>query len=63
MPKFTHYSPELSKELVSQLYHKAKAEGVPMTVLANRIMEKALGNKKRNNTRTVAANQHITEPS
>jgi hypothetical protein len=32
-----------------------------MTVLANRIMEEELG--KPTNTRTVAENQHITEPN
>ena len=41
MPKLRHYSPQLSKELVSRLYHQAKAERVPMTVLANRIVEEA----------------------
>jgi len=44
MPKIKHYSPQLSRELVHRLYHQAKAEGVPMTVLANRLVEEALGN-------------------
>lgn len=63
MAKSKWYSPQLSRELVSQLYQKAKAEGVAMTVLGNRIMEEALGNKKRTNSRTAAANQHITDPN
>jgi hypothetical protein len=63
MAKAKWYSPQLSREIVSQLYHRAKAERVPMTVLANRIMEEALGNKKRTNTRTVAKDQHILEPN
>jgi hypothetical protein len=62
MPKSRHYSPQLSKELVHRLYHQAKAERVPMTVLANRIMEEALGKKKRTNTKNVAENRHIPEP-
>ena len=37
------YTPQLSREIVSRLYFRAKAECVPMTVLANRIMEEALG--------------------
>lgn len=37
------YTPQLRREVVSRLYHRAKAERVPMTVLANRIMEDALG--------------------
>ena len=48
------YSPQLSRDVVSRLYQRAKAERVPMTVLANRMMEEALGNTKRTNTRTVA---------
>ena len=37
------YTPQLSREVVSRLYFRAKTERVPMTVLANRIMENALG--------------------
>jgi len=62
MPKIKHYSPQLSRELVHRLYHQAKAEGVPMTVLANRLVEEALGNHKRSNTQVVAENPRITEP-
>ena len=43
MAKPKCYTPQLSREIVSRLYFKAKAERVPMTVLANRIMEQALG--------------------
>ena len=43
MGKSRCYTPQLSREIVSRLYFKAKAERVPMTVLANRIMENALG--------------------
>jgi hypothetical protein len=42
MAKSTCYTPQLSREIVSRLYFRAKAECVPMTVLANRIMENAL---------------------
>ena len=37
------YSPQLSREIVSKLYFRAKAERIPMTVLANRIIQTALG--------------------
>jgi hypothetical protein len=47
MPKFRHYSPQLSRELVCQLYHRAKAERIPMTVLANQLIEEALENERR----------------
>ena len=36
------YSPQLSRDLVRRLYFKAKAEGIPMTVLANRLLAEAL---------------------
>ena len=50
MRKSRWYSPQLSREIVSRLYFTAKAERIPMTRLANRIMEQALegqGNAKR----------------
>jgi hypothetical protein len=59
MAKPKWYSPQLSRELVSRLYHRAKSERVPMTVLANQLVEKALGNKKPINTPRVTENQHI----
>ena len=36
------YSPQLRRDLVSRLYHRAKAEGMPMTRLANRLIDDAL---------------------
>jgi len=53
MSKFRHYSPQLSEELVRRLYYHAKSERVPMTVLANRLMDKALDNDKEINTQRV----------
>jgi hypothetical protein len=63
MAKPKWYSPQLSRELVSRLYHRAKSERVPMTVLANQLVEEALGNKKRSNKRRVAENPRILEPT
>jgi hypothetical protein len=37
------YSPQLSRQVVSRLYCQAKTERIPMTVLANRIIERVLG--------------------
>jgi hypothetical protein len=62
MLKFRHYSPQLSKELVCRLYHRAKAKRIPMTVLANRLIEEALENKKQTNAKRVAKNQQPSEP-
>jgi hypothetical protein len=42
MTRLKWYSPQLSREIVSRLYFKANAGRIPMTVLANRIMEKVL---------------------
>ena len=36
------YSPQLRRDLVTKLYFRAKAEGVPMTRLANRLIEESL---------------------
>jgi hypothetical protein len=63
MPKFSHYSPQLSRDIVSRLYHRAKAQRIPMTVLANQLVEEALRNKKRINRRTTTEHQQITEPN
>ena len=46
MTKGNWYSSQLSREIVSRLYYKAKVERVPMTVLANRIIERALGSNE-----------------
>jgi hypothetical protein len=63
MAKPKWYSPQLSREVVSRLYLRAKSEHVPMTVLANQLMVQALENKKRINTRRVAENQRIIQPN
>ena len=63
MAKPNWYSPQLSRELVSQLYHIAKTERVPMTVLANRLMEEALKNKQRISTQRGEENRNISEPN
>ena len=36
------YSPKISEELISPLYHKAKARGIPMTRLVNEILSEYL---------------------
>lgn len=41
-----HYSPKLSRPLVSRLYHVAKEKNVPMTVLADEIMSAGLDMKQ-----------------
>jgi len=36
------YSPKISEELISPLYHQAKARGIPMTRLVNEILSEHL---------------------
>ena len=42
MSKATHYTPPLSRFNVCALYHEAKTRGIPMTQLANNLVEAAL---------------------
>jgi hypothetical protein len=42
MRKFRHYSPEISRFLVSVLYHEAKAQKIPMTKLVDHLLRQAL---------------------
>ena len=42
MPRSTHYTPPLSRVLVCALYHEAKTREIPMTQLANNLVETAL---------------------
>jgi hypothetical protein len=62
MAKAKWYTPQLSREIVSRLYFKAKSERVPMTVLANRIMDEALGSQVPISTPTAAKNQQKPKP-
>ena len=36
------YSPKIDEELIPRLYRIARARGVPMTVLVNRILRRSL---------------------
>ena len=42
MPRAKWYSPQLRRDLVKRLYFSAKAEGMPMTRLVDRLIEEAL---------------------
>ena len=42
MPSSKHYTPALKRFLVTALYHQAKLEHIPMTLLVNRIVEQSL---------------------
>ncbi len=38
----TMYSPKIREELIPKIFRMARAEGIPMTKLVNRILERAL---------------------
>lgn len=40
---FRVYSPQLAEQLISPLYHAAKARGIPMTKLASQLVAEGLG--------------------
>ena len=42
MAKHRHYSPALSRFIVSVLYHEAKARNIPMTKLTEELLRQAL---------------------
>ena len=45
MPRAQWYSPQLRREVVSRLYHLAKAERVPMTRLVHQLVTEALARR------------------
>lgn len=42
MARALYYSPRLRRELISPLYHAARARGIPMTALASRLVAEGL---------------------
>lgn len=42
MSRLRHYSPQLSRLVVSALYHEAKGRRIPMTRLADQLLHEAL---------------------
>lgn len=47
------HSPKVKEDLIPKLYRKAKAEGMPMTKLVDKIIRKSLDGKKLNKKRRV----------
>jgi len=41
------YSPKINSSLIGTLYHWGKKQGLPMTTLVNRIIEKEIKKQKR----------------
>ena len=42
MPRKRHYSPQISRFLVSVLYHEAKIRNLPMTKLTDHLLARSL---------------------
>jgi len=42
MPRFRHYSPQISRFMVSVLYHEAKRRRIPMTKLTDDLLRQSL---------------------
>jgi hypothetical protein len=42
-----YYSPRLDRDLISRLYHQARAERIPMTALASRLVREGLTDRSR----------------
>ena len=64
MASAKYYSPRLRRDLISPLYHAAKAQGIPMTALASRLVAEGLsisGNGSESNI--VAEEPPARDPS
>jgi len=55
MPRERHYSPQLSRFMVSVLYHEAKARKMPMTKLTDQLLRQSLSGSG-------SWRRHITPP-
>jgi hypothetical protein len=62
MSRAKWYSPQLSRKLVSRLYHEARAEEIPMTKLTNRIIEDWLRSHKSVEVPTLRENNIDPSP-
>jgi hypothetical protein len=58
MARAKYCSPRLERGLISQLYHQAQVERVPMTALASRLVREGLASKDNEITSVVAKEPH-----
>ena len=57
-----YYSPRLERDLISQLYHQARTERVPMTALASRLVRAGLAGRGRETSCRVAEEPPANDP-
>ena len=62
MARAKYYSPRLERDLVSQLYHQAQAERVPMTALASRLVREGLAGREHGITSVIAEEPPADNP-
>ena len=56
------YSPRLKRDLISPLYRAAKAQGIPMTALASRLVAEGLSRLAEDETCIVAEEPPADDP-
>ena len=57
------YSPQLRRDLVSRLYHRAKAERIPRTRLACRLLDEALDRTMPSDATALRVAEDSTPPT
>ncbi|MEA3212324.1 MAG: hypothetical protein QOE70_5381 [Chthoniobacter sp.] len=62
MANARYYSPRLERDLISRLYQQAKAERVPMTALASRLVREGLADQTPETTNVVAEEPPAVDP-
>ena len=62
MARAKYYSPRLARDLISLLYHQAKAERVPMTALASRLVREGLAGRDHEISSVVAEEPSADDP-
>ena len=63
MAKALYYSPRLKRDLISPLYHAAKAQGIPMTALASRLVAAGLARMAEEEPCIVAEEPPESDPT
>ena len=62
MAQARYYSPRLDRNLISRLYYQARAERIPMTALASRLIDEGLAKEHRKPGNVVAEEPPASDP-
>ena len=63
MVRDKYYSPRLKRDLISPLYHAAKAQRVPMTALASQLVAEGLSRIAEDETCILAEEPPVCDPA